>query len=107
MVWEAQNAIEKQQWQDQLDRDAIEADERRIEREELEKRQQEEVDKEREEQQKEERKRNKSKFVPIPHRGVPTLPPIIISALAMQRMDKGDYIPLWYFTNAALTQAWV
>ena len=63
------------------------------------------MDKEREEQQKEERKRNKSKFVPIPHRGVPTLPPIIISALAMQRMDKGDYIPLWYFTNAGLYDA--
>ena len=68
----------------------------------MEKRQQEEVDKEREEQQKEERKRNKSKFVPIPHRGVPILPPIIISALATQRMDKGDYVPLWYFTNAGL-----
>ena len=104
-VWEAQNTIEKQQWQDQIDQDVIEANERRIEREELEKRQQEEVDKEREEQQKEERKRNKSKFVPIPHRGVPTLPPIIVSALAMRRMDKGDYIPLWYFTNAGLDDA--
>ena len=102
MVWEAQNAIEKQQWQDQLDQDVIEANERRIEREEVEKRQQEEVDKEREEQQKEERKRNKSKFVLIPHRGVPTLLPNIISALATQRMDKGDYVPLWYFTNAGL-----
>ena len=48
-VWEAQNTVEKQQWQDQLDQDVIETDERRIEREELEKRQQEEVDKEREE----------------------------------------------------------
>ena len=104
-VWEAQNTVEKQQWQDQIDQDVIKADERRIEREELEKRQQEEVDKEREEQQKEERKRNKSKFVPILHRGVPTLPPIIVSALAMWRMDKGDYVPLWYFTNAGLDDA--
>ena len=105
MVWEAQNTVEKQQWQDQIDQDMIEADERRIEREELEKGQQEEVDKEREEQQKEERKRNKSKFVPILHRGVPTLPPIIVSALATWRMDKGDYIPLWYFTNVGLDDA--
>ena len=60
------------------------------------------MDKEREGQWKEERKRNKSKFVPIPHRGVPTLLPIIVSALAMWRMDKGDYFPLWYFTNVGL-----
>ena len=104
-VWEAQNTVEKQQWQDQLDQDVIEADERRIEREELEKRQQEEVDKEREEQQKEERKRNESKFVPILHRGVLTLLPIIVSALATWRMDKGVHVPLWYFTNAGLDNA--
>ena len=63
------------------------------------------MDKQREEQGKEERKRNKSKFVPILQRGVPTLPPIIISALAMQRMDKGDYVPVWYFTNMGLDNA--
>ena len=28
-VWEAQNAVEKQQWQEQLDQDAANADERR------------------------------------------------------------------------------
>ena len=36
-VWEAQNTVEKQQWQNQVDQDMIKADERRIEREELEK----------------------------------------------------------------------
>ena len=43
-VWEAQNAVERQQWQDQSDQDAVE---RRLEREQLERLQQEEVDKER------------------------------------------------------------
>ena len=38
-VWEAQNTVEKQQWQDQLDQDTVKADERKIEREELEKKQ--------------------------------------------------------------------
>ena len=46
-VWEAQNAIERQQWQDQSDQDMAEAVERRLEREQLERLQQEEVDKER------------------------------------------------------------
>ena len=104
-VWGAQNTVEKQQWQDQLDQDAAEADERRLEREEIERVRQEELDKEKEEQRKDERKRNKSKFVPIPARGVPTTPPIIVSALATRRMDKGDYVPLWYFTNSGLDDA--
>ena len=46
-----------------------------------------------------------AKFAPILPRGVPTTPPIIVSAIATQRMDKGDYIPLWYFTNASLDDA--
>ena len=104
-VWGAQNTVEKQQWQDQLDQDAAEADERRQEREEIERVRQEELDREKEEQRKDERKKNKSKFVPIPARGVPTTLPIIVSALATQCMDKGDYVPLWYFTNSGLDDA--
>ena len=49
-------------------------DERRQEREEIERVRQEKLDKEKEEQRKDERKKNKSKFVPIPARGVPPLP---------------------------------
>ena len=104
-VWEAQNTVEKQQWQRQVDRDAEEAEERREMAEEAERIRQEASDKEKEEQQKEERKKNKSKFVPIPQRGVPTMPPIIISTIAVRRMDKGNYVPLWYFTNAGLDDA--
>ena len=73
--------------------------------EEAERIRQEASDKEKEEQQKEEWKKNKSKFIPIPQRGVPTMPPIIISTIAMQHMDKGNYVPLWYFTNAGLDDA--
>jgi hypothetical protein len=104
-VWDAQNAVEKQQWQEQLDRDAAEAEERRQEAEEAERLRQEELDREKDEQRKEERKKNKSKFAPIPPRGVPTMPPIIASTIATRRMDKGDYVPLWYYTNAGLDDA--
>ena len=75
--------VEKQQWQWQVDRDAEEAEERREMAEEAERIRQEASDKEKEEQQKEEWKKNKSKFVPILQRGVPTMPPIIISTIAM------------------------
>ena len=88
-----------------MDQDTAELAERRMEREQLERSQQEEIDQEKEEQQKEDRKKNKAKFVPIPPRGIPTTPPIIISAIASQCIDKGDYVPLWYFTNAGLDNA--
>ena len=91
-VWGTQNTVKKQQWQNQLDQDAAEADERRQEREEIERVRQEEWDKEKEKQRKDERKKNKSKFIPILARGVPTTPPIIVSALATWHMDKGDYV---------------
>ena len=66
---------------------------------------QEELDKEMEDHRREERKKNKSKFVPILPISVPTTPPIIVSAIATQYMDRGDYAPLWYFTNAGLDDA--
>jgi hypothetical protein len=104
-VWTAQNVIEIQQWQDQLDQDVAEADEARREAEEAEQIRRDELDKEREDQRKEEIKKNKSKFAPIPARGVPTRPPVIASSIATRRMDKGDYIPLWYYSNAGLDDA--
>ena len=34
------------------------------------------------------------------------MPPIIVSAIATQHMERGDYVPLWYyFTNAGLDDA--
>ena len=72
---------------------------------EVERLRQEALGKEKEEQHKEERKKNKSKFIPIPQRGVPMMPLIIISTIATQCMDKCDYAPLWYFTNARLDDA--
>ena len=104
-VWEAQNMVEKQQWQQQVDRDEEEVKEKRDAAEEAERLRQEELEKEKEEHRKEERKKNKSKFNPILQRGVPTIPPIIVSTLATRRMEKGDYVPIWYFTNVGLDDA--
>ena len=82
MVWEAQNTVEKLQWQQQIDCDMEELEERRQEVEEVERLRQEVLDKEKEEQHKEEEKKNKSKFIHIPQRGVPTMPLIIVSTIA-------------------------
>jgi hypothetical protein len=104
-IWNAQNNLKRQQWQEQLDQDAAEAETRRQEAEEQERVRQEEIDKEKEEQRKEEEKKNAIKYAPIPNRDVPTRPPVIASAIATRRLEKGEYVPLWYFTNAGLEDA--
>lgn len=65
-VWNAQNVVERQQWQEQVDQDTVEVDMRRQEAEDEERLRQEVVDKEKEV------KKNTSELVPIPDRGVPT-----------------------------------
>jgi hypothetical protein len=104
-IWNAQNTVEKQQWQAQLDQDAAEAEARREEVEEQERLRQEEIQKEKDEQRKEEEKKNAIKYAPIPDRDVPTRPPVIASAIATRRLEKGEYVPLWYYTNARLEDA--
>jgi hypothetical protein len=104
-VWAAQNVVEKQQWQEQLDQDEADIEARRQELEEEARQRQEESDKEKDEQKKEEIKKNKSKYIPIPARGVPTQPPIIASTIATRRLNKGEYVPMWYYTNAGLDDA--
>ena len=105
MVWEAQNTVEKQQWQQQVGHNEEEAKEKRDAAEETEQLRQEELDKEKEEHHKEERKKNKSKFNPILQREVPMILLIIVSTLATWCMEKGDYVPLWCFTNVGLDDA--
>jgi hypothetical protein len=101
-IWNGQNALEKQQWQEQLDEESAEAEARRVEVAEEERLRQEEIEKEKEEQRKEEEKKNAIKYVPIPDRDVPTRPPVIASSVATRKLEKGEYVPLWYFTNAGL-----
>jgi hypothetical protein len=61
--------------------------------------------KEKEEQKKDERRRNKAKYLPVPQRGIPTQSPVIPSAVATRKLDRGDYVPLWYFTNKGIEDA--
>jgi len=60
---------------------------------------------EKEEQRKEEEKKNAIKYAPILDRDVPTRPPVIASPIATCKLEKGEYVPLWYFTNAGLEDA--
>ena len=104
-IWDAQNTIEKQQWQAQLDDDERQDAERQGELEAELRRKEEESANAKEEALQEEMKKNKMKYTPIPKRGVPSRPPIIPAISAVWKMDKGGYVPIWYYTKADLENA--
>ena len=103
-IWDAQNTIEKQQWQAQLDNERQDV-ERQGELEAELRRKEEESAKAKEEALQEEIKKNKMKYTPIPKRGVPSHPLIIPAISAVQKMDKGEYVLIWYYTKAGLKNA--
>ncbi|KAG6876089.1 hypothetical protein C0993_005612, partial [Termitomyces sp. T159_Od127] len=53
----------------------------------------------------EEMKKNRLKYLDIPMRPPPTLPVEIPSRYAISKLQKGQYVELWYFTNAGLKYA--
>ena len=104
-IWSAGNNADKLRWQLQNDEDEVARIEMlRIQtdaellktRTELE---------EAEALRKDEVKKNKSKYLPIPDRDVPSVPRVIASNYAIRKMEKGLYVELWYYTNAGLDEA--
>ncbi|KAG0695283.1 hypothetical protein DFH29DRAFT_880158 [Suillus ampliporus] len=56
-------------------------------------------------QQQEEKKKNKHKFTPILETGIPDNPVIMPCSYALRKLDKGEYVELWYFMNDGLDEA--
>ena len=104
-IWTAGNDADKARWQLQnLEDDTLRTEQRRVQAEAYDLRAQAEVE-EAEALRKEEIKKNKSKYLPIPDRDVPTIAPVIASNYAVRKMEKGLYVELWYYTNAGLEEA--
>jgi len=101
-IWVAKNDAEKVVWQQQLADDAAinaeaerlsrEADAARTEAQRLED----------EATEKEERKKNKAKYLPILDRPPPEGPATDTSPAVMRKLQKGEYVHLWHFTNEGL-----
>ncbi|KAG1800929.1 uncharacterized protein HD556DRAFT_1534060 [Suillus plorans] len=104
-IWEANNNAIKVLWQQQVDEDR----ERQEQRQRLDEDEQERLDQARVEEEeaarKEERKKNKHKFIPILQTGIPDEPAITPCSYALKKLDKGEYVELWYFTNDGLDEA--
>ncbi|KAG6810140.1 hypothetical protein H0H92_013148 [Tricholoma furcatifolium] len=100
--WKAANTAEKAiwDWQDAADKDAAEAAVRQEQA-----LQQEEVERRRHETDAalaEERKKNRVKYVELSETPSPITPPEILPTYATSRLQKGQYIELWYFTNEGI-----
>ncbi|KAG1809147.1 uncharacterized protein BJ212DRAFT_1279844 [Suillus subaureus] len=103
--WEANNNADKVAWQCQIanDRKSMHIAEQ-LEEDECERL--EHVQAEEEEAMcKEDGKKNKHKFTPILATGIPDEQAIMPCLYALRKMDKGEYVELWYFTNKGLDEA--
>ncbi|KAG2041114.1 hypothetical protein BDR03DRAFT_1007459 [Suillus americanus] len=72
--------------------------------EEQERLDQEQIDEE-EASRKEEKKKNKHKYTPILTTGILDNPEPMPCSYALQKLDKGEYVEIWYFTNNGLDKA--
>ena len=107
-IWSAVNQADKVRWQVQNEEDEVLNTERlRLQSEAEVLKAQAQIE-EAESLRKEEVKKNKSKYIPIPDRDVPTVARIFASNYALRKMEKGLYVELWYswyYTNAGLDEA--
>jgi hypothetical protein len=104
-IWTAGNEADRIRWQTQSNEDdALRAEQLRLQTEADNLRVQAEVE-EAEALRKEDVKKNKSKYIPIPDRDVPTVAPVFASNFAVRKMQKGLYVEMWYYTNAGLDEA--
>ncbi|KAG2058090.1 hypothetical protein BDR06DRAFT_876975 [Suillus hirtellus] len=101
-IWHAANDAEIDLWEGQVEvkREQcknLQEEQNRIEQECI---------NEEESARKEEKKKYKHKFMPIPEdTGVLDEPSIIPSSYAIHKLNKGEYLELWYFTNDGLDKA--
>ncbi|KAI6020577.1 hypothetical protein EDC04DRAFT_2736786, partial [Pisolithus marmoratus] len=97
LAWTLNNDLEKQEWDRQVHQERQEALEREIREDEERERQQREKEREREAALQEEKKKYRHKHTPVPQDAViPTDPIIIPSQVAVRKLQKGDYVELYF-----------
>lgn len=97
-VWQADNILQKTNWTAQLAADALHlANEQQLEDDEQAARDALRT-KELEDARDDERKKNRRKYVALVPRKKTVLLPRIPLPYATKRMEKGDWVPMWFFT---------
>ena len=101
------NQAKKLLWQTQVDADKIDAEAVCQQEDEVHMLRETKVLKDKDNLCKEEHKKNQAKILPIPNCPVPQRAPVIATQFSIQWIDKGDCVPLWYYTNKGLENALV
>jgi len=104
-VWVVHNDTEKDRWQQSIDEAAAEAVEALRLRAEADAKKDAAAEAEQLEAEKEALKRYRTKHIPIPDRAPPRRPTVTPSPYALRKLQKGDYVEMYYFTNEALAEA--
>lgn len=104
-TWTAGNERDKQAWQERTNAEAQATRDQALAAEEA-ANQRRELDKQEAEQaRKDELKKNRDKYVPIPDRPPPSGSLVLAAPYATRRLEKGQYIELYYYTNQGLLAA--
>ncbi|KAG2342070.1 hypothetical protein BDR05DRAFT_935759 [Suillus weaverae] len=96
-IWEANNDVDKILWQQQVENDREQRAQNKNDWTKLESMRRMLYAKKRE-------KKNKHKYVPILATGIPDDTAITPCSYVLQKLDKGEYVELWYFTNDGLDE---
>ncbi|KAG1813663.1 uncharacterized protein BJ212DRAFT_1588639 [Suillus subaureus] len=105
-VFYANNILDKCLWQQQVEDNRDEQEhQQRMDKDKQERLNQECINEE-EETRKEECKKNKFKYIPILwNSGIPNNQSVTPCLYALRKLDKGEYLELWYFMNDGLDEA--
>ncbi|EPS98849.1 hypothetical protein FOMPIDRAFT_1079119, partial [Fomitopsis schrenkii] len=104
-IWTAGNEHDKQVWQERAIAEAQAARDQAFAAQEAANQRRELGQLEAEKARKDELKRNRDKYVPIPDRPPPSGPLVLAAPYATRRLEKGQYVELYYFTNHGLLAA--
>jgi hypothetical protein len=106
-IWIEQNTIDREEWDAQVEAEALLAEQREeqicVQEEERQRREEEEL----EQAKQDERKKNRNKFLPFADAPMSATPPVIPSPLALRKLRKGEFCELYFFTNKGLADAQV
>ncbi|KAG6886935.1 hypothetical protein C0992_001572 [Termitomyces sp. T32_za158] len=104
-AWRANNALDREVWNRQ--RQEREEEQALMQRRAAEEQQQRAEAREMEEEaiRREERRKHKNKYTPLTRVPPPSNPPEILPSYATARLQKGQFVEMWYFTNEGMDYA--
>ncbi|KZT64742.1 hypothetical protein DAEQUDRAFT_769456 [Daedalea quercina L-15889] len=103
--WETENEHDKLVWEEQTAAEAQAARDQALAAEEAANLRKEAARLEAEQSLKDEMKKNKEKYVAIPDRPIPAGTLVMAAPYAIRRLEKGQYLELYYYTNQGLRAA--